>query len=118
MEESPGPVSDIGRARAVINNFIKTVAPEGRLVGTWPSQLWLDVPIRRDFTVSLTIEFRDKGPEFFVGFAKPDYVEPAVDPQTVARAGGMMIQISNLITQIKALAGGVADEQEQPVTAG
>lgn len=106
----------LAQARALLEHFRSEVLPSSWVAGGDQARsVWLKAPVFAHEVILVRVT-----PKVAGGFSTTVVVPmlPAsLSPDDIARVGGMLIQISNLVRQIITLAGGSASDSSRSKTA-
>lgn len=87
----------LARERSILEYFVNEVFPAARLVSVTDSRCMLSIPVDPHFVVTVFVTSTEHGVRTEV--AAPA-LHAAMGPDAIARAGGMLIKVSNLVRQI------------------
>lgn len=104
----------LAQARALLEHFKSEVVPESQVSGLGNSMSKLVVPVLGSNLIVVRV-FSDGGvPRVSIDVPR---LPEGMTADNIARVGGMLIQISNLVRQIRVLAGGNASDSSRSETA-
>lgn len=103
----------LAQARALLEHFKTTVLLDSELA-CYGSEFGLSIQVVERYAVGVWVA--QKGSGLWVGVSA-NQLPTGIGPDELARVGGMLIQISNLVRQIRALAGGNASDSSRSQTA-
>lgn len=87
----------LDRARAILEHFAREVFPAADLTTINERSYRLSIPVSYHFVVTVRVTMTKHGLWTEVGAPQ---LHQSMSPDAIARAGGMLIQVSNLIRQI------------------
>ncbi len=97
-------------ARALMEHFKSEVVPQAWIAEGGFRHSVLSIPVLQNYTIVLSVFATSYGLRTEVDART---LPMLLRPDDIARIGGMLIQISNLVSQIRTLAGGNANDSDR-----
>lgn len=100
----------IEQATALLDHFVSGVVPTAQVIRMNAQFSELAIPVFRYCVITVQVTNGADGLRTEVFASQFGQLTPADD---IARFGGMLIQVSNLVRQIRALTGGTASDGDR-----